>query len=120
MMIKEYLIEILLLVVLAGLAFGYINPYFMPMGMVFIGLSVLVSLFATFVVLMWREAGADEREEQIITKADRVGFLAGAAVLIAAVVYDTWATHYVNDWILGALFAMLIGKVVASIYFNSK
>ena len=119
-MIKEYLVEVLLLVVLVALAFGFVNPYYMPMGMVFVGLSILVVLFATFVVLMWREQGADEREEQIIHKADRVGFLAGAAFLIGAIVYDVVTTHYANDWVLAALFAMVAGKVIASLYFSSK
>ncbi len=119
-MIKEYIIEILLLAIVAALAFGFFNPYFMPMGMVLFALCILVALFAVFAALMWREKGVDEREEQIIHKADRIGFLAGAAVLIAAVVYDTVTTHHLDEWVMGALFAMLFFKVASSIYYNSK
>ena len=119
-MIKDYIIEVLLLAIVAALAFGFFNPYFMPMGMVAFALCILVALFAAFAALMWREKGADEREEQIIHKADRIGFLAGASVLIVSVVYDTVTTHHINEWVIGALFAMLFFKVASSIYYNLK
>ncbi len=120
MMFKEYIIEALLLICLVVFAIGLFNPYYMPMGLVYVGMCVLVVLFAAFVVLMWREKGDDEREEQIIHKADRIGFLLGSGALIVAIVYNTVVVHQVSDWILGALFVMILGKVISTIYLRLK
>lgn len=115
---KNFLVEILLVLVLVALSIGIFNPYWMPMGMQLLLLVALVVLFGVFAVFLWREQGGDERERMLMHMSDRTGFLAGGSVLLIAIVVDTYMNHYFNPWILGALAALIIGKVLSFIYHN--
>lgn len=115
---QAFLIETLLVLVLIALSFGIFNPYWMPMGMQLLLLVALVVLFGFFAVFLWREQGGDERERLLRHMSDRTGFLAGGSVLLIALVVDTYMNHYFNPWILGALAALIIGKVASFIYHN--
>lgn len=115
---RTFLVEILLVFVLLLLSFGIFNPYWMPMGMQLLLLVALVVLFGFFAVFLWREQGGDERERMLMNMSDRTGFLAGGSVLLLAILFDAFMNHSVNPFILAALAAMIIAKVVSFIYHN--
>ena len=115
---RNYLIEIALLAVLFVLAGSIVNPYYMPMGIHLTVLALLVACFALFAALVWKERGGDEREIAIRHQIDRFAFLAGASVLIVGLVAQSLTTHMVDGWVLGALAAMVIAKICASMYHN--
>jgi len=115
-MIKDFLVEILIIVVLLVLAGSILNPYWMPMGMQLLLLLALVALFGVFSVFLWREQGGDERETSLRHRSDRIGFLAGATVLLVAIVVEGFLFHMVNGWVVGALGVMIIAKVVSYVY----
>ena len=120
MIIKEFFVEILLVVVLLALAFGILNPYYMPMGLHLLLLLWLVVLFGIFSVFLWREQGGDEREESLRHRSDRIGFLAGGSVLILAIVVEGLLFRTANGWVIGALALMIVAKVIAYIYHQHR
>jgi len=120
MNIKPVIVEVLLVAAVAGLAFMTLNPYEMPMGTFFTILIALIVLFGIFATFVWREKGKDEREEMLIHRSDRVAFLAGASVLLVAIVVEAVTMHMTNHWVLGAFTTMVIAKSVAYIYYQSR
>jgi hypothetical protein len=118
--IKPVMVEILLILVLAVLGVLTLNPYWMPMGMYLTALLALTVLFALFAIVVWREQGGDERERLLIHMSDRIAFMAGAAVLLTAVVIEGLLQHMPNPWVVGALAAMVIAKAAAYIYNSSR
>lgn len=117
---KPILVEILLIVVVGILAFTTLNPYTMPMGIYLTVLLALLVLFAFFATFVWREKGGDERERTLLHMSDRAAFLAGATVLIIAVLVDGVLFHMSSPWVLAALSAMIITKAASYIYNQNK
>jgi hypothetical protein len=105
------------LVILLGLL---LEPFgFMPPMAAMTVLALVVAAFAAFSIFLWREKGADEREEAHIHKADRIGFISGALVLVAAIVAESLA-HMLSPWLVAALMAMLVAKAFALVYERSN
>ncbi len=110
---KELVLSILLLV------FGFllINPFGMLMSntlhlTVYGLLLICTGLFTGLVV---HETVHDERELDHKNRSGRFGYTLGILVLLAGI---TWQTIYMpyDPWLLGALIAMVIGKVGARIF----
>lgn len=120
MNIKPILVEVLLICIFGILAFATLSPYVMPMGMYLTVLLACMVLFAFFAVFVWREKGGDERERMLLHMSDRMAFLAGATVLIIAVLVDGVLLHMSDPWVLGALSAMIIAKAASYIYHQNK
>jgi len=118
--LKEFCVELLLVILLAALSFGVYNPYWIPMGFQLVLLTALVVLFGFFAVFLWREQGGDEREAMLRHMSDRVGFLVGAFILLIAILVDGIVFHAFNGWIVGALVAMIAAKVLNFIYYDGK
>ena len=116
MIFRPILVEILLIVVIGVLAFATLNPYVMPMGMFLTTLLALIVLFGFFAAFVWREKGGDEREIVLLYRADRIAFLAGASVLILAVLIEGLLFHMSNPWVLTALSVMIAAKAIGYIY----
>jgi Na+/H+ antiporter NhaD/arsenite permease-like protein len=103
----------LALIIFLGLL---LEPFgFMPTMAVMTVLILVVAAFVLFSLFLWREKGADEREEAHIHKADRVGFIAGALVLLVAVVAESLG-RMLSPWLVAALAAMIAAKAVALVY----
>lgn len=116
MNLRHVAVELLLIFGLGFLAFGALNPYWMPMGMQLTILLALTVLFGVFAVYFWREQGGDERERSLLHTADRIGFLAGATVLLIAIIVEGLIFHMVTPWVIAALAAMIIAKAAGYIY----
>lgn len=117
---KPILVEISLIIIMGILAFTVLSPSIMPMGMYLTTLLALIVLFGFFAVFVWREQGGDEREKMLLHMSDRVAFLAGATVLIVAILVDGILFHMSSPWVLGAFSAMIIGKAASYIYNQNK
>lgn len=82
-------------------------------------LTVLVVLFSLYVVLIWRERAADEREDLHKHIAARFAYLAGTIVLVAALIVQG-LSHTIDVWIAIALGVMVVAKALGRIYGSSK
>lgn len=104
----ETIIATLLVLVLAGL----LNP----LGILMLSqiqmmlVAVLAVLFFGFAGLIWKEKSADEREEVFKNRAGSYGYLAGLAVGVCGVVYQSFQ-HNIDPWLVYVLGAMILGKL---------
>lgn len=109
--LSEWLLAVAITLALVLLVnpFGFImtSAYILTVLML-LGLAVIA--FGTFV---WRERFHDEREELHAMKAGRLSYFAGGVVLVVAIVVET-VTHTLDIWLVVALAAMVITKLVVS------
>jgi divalent metal cation (Fe/Co/Zn/Cd) transporter len=113
---KELLFAIITIVLLTLLT----NPFTLWMPtmatmMVTLALVVAFGIFASFV---WRERARDEREVLHRMLANRVAYLAGSAVLVIGIAMESFIYHMVDPFLTLALGAMIIAKLISSIYNN--
>ena len=116
--IRGELFVSLVLIALLGIVFNPWNtamPDFMIMSLL-LGLVVIFTVFAVFV---WRENHGDEREVFHRHFADRIGYLAGSAFLLLAIVVEE-LNHALDRWLVAALAVMVLGKVAGLIYGKMK
>jgi|SRR3989344_3828528 len=114
---KEIIAGLVVLILLVAVA----NPFeiWMPdmtSMLLLLGLALLMAAFVAFVL---REHGADEREEYHKLLADRYAFLAGAAVLILAIIRQE-VLHSLDRWLILALGVMVLAKIMGLIYGRQK
>jgi uncharacterized membrane protein len=100
------------LIILLGLL---LEPFGMPPMLVTTILILVVAVFALFALFLWKEKGLDEREESHIHKADRFGFIAGALILVIAIVIESIA-HMLSPWLVLALAVMISVKAIVLLY----
>jgi len=109
--------EIIVSVILILLLLFLLNPFDLGMPQpvqitMMIGLGVL---FIAFVVFVWKEKVADERERLHRHISARAAYLAGTAVLVIGVIVQS-ASHILDPWLVIALAAMILGKIIGLIY----
>jgi len=105
---------IAILLILLGLL---LNPFhfWMP-GMAEMALvACFVVVFGLFVVLVWRERPHDEREGMHQLRAGRLGFIAGAAILMIGIVVQSF-TYMLDPWLPLSLGVMVIAKAISFIF----
>ena len=103
-----------ILIILAVLS---LNPlgFYMPNAVAMAMIAVLTVVFAVFAGLVWREQPRDEREALHRLLADRFGFLAGAAVLVGGIAWQSLG-HNLNPWLVATLVIMLLAKIAGIIH----
>lgn len=106
---------------LVALLILLLNPlkFWMPSAMVMmmvVGLAVLFVVFASFI---WRENARDEREGMHRMIAGRFAFLTGAGVLVAGIILQSFR-HALDAWLVLALGAMIIAKIIGLMYSRVK
>ena len=111
--ISEFGISLLLIALLVVL----LNPFnfWMQSTLLMVILAVFVALFAFYISFFWREKASDEREELHRMVAGRYAFFAGSGVLILGVVVES-LQHDLDAWLVFALLAMIITKVIGRLY----
>ncbi len=109
--------EFIISAVLIVLLIAFLNPFdiFMPTSLVMMMEALMIIIFGIFASLIWRERAADEREGLHRMIAGRIGFLAGAGVLVVGILVQT-LSHSVDPWLVIALTAMILAKIIALIY----
>ena len=118
---KHFAGELTVLIGFLVLIFVIFNPWSIAMpDYLVMGLLVgAVALFAAFAVFLWRENRGDERERFHRLFADRIAFLIGAAALLIGIIVGELG-HNLDPWLVFALSAMVIAKVIALIYGKIK
>ena len=98
-------------------AFFLINPMgvIMPHNVHMLMLDSVIVIAASFAVLVIAEGkGGDEREGIHKAIAGRIAFFVGAWVMILGITVQTYSGS-TDPWLVGALCAMLAGKVIARV-----
>jgi ABC-type Fe3+-siderophore transport system permease subunit len=106
---------------LLALLYIIFNPWnlFMP-GYVVMGfLIAAIVLYIAFATFLWKENEGDEREQFHRLFADRIAYLVGSAVLLIGIVLGE-LQHALNPWLILALAAMVLAKVVGLMYGKNK
>ena len=113
----EFIFSLLLIILLLF----FIEPFglFMTPPVAMMILTILIVIFGIFASLVWREKARDEREHLHKMIAGRFGYLAGASVLMIGIVIQT-LNHELDSWLIIALIAMILGKIVGLLYGQNK
>jgi len=110
---KEILTALGLVVILTFLM-DPMGMYYHNMTVVF-SITILILLFVSFSIFVWKDKPADEREEVHQSFAGRVAFLSGTALMIIGVVVQSF-NHAIDFWLVLALIVMIISKLIALRY----
>lgn len=94
-----------------------INPFhfWMPSMAHMTLLACAVVVFGLFSSFILREHAQDEREEIHRMFADRMAFFAGASLLIAGILYQSYF-DMLDVWLVAVLVAMVIAKIGSRLY----
>jgi hypothetical protein len=111
------IIELLIVLVLIVLAVLLLNPFsfYMPNAMVMTLMGCLIGIAALFAGIVWKESAGDEREALHRMFAGRVAFITGTVILVAGIAVQS-LTHTVDVWLVLALIAMVLAKMVGRMY----
>lgn len=90
------------------------NPFdfWMPSEFQVVVAGAVAVLAAVFVGLVFKDEGRDEREVALRGKSARVGYIAGVVALTLCVVVGLVQGEHANLWVLGALAAMILARVI--------
>ena len=118
---NNYLQEIFISLALVVLLVLLLNPFdfWMPSAFLMMLVAGLVAIFVSFVSFVWRENAKDERESLHKSIAGRTAFLAGASVLVAAIVVHSF-NHTLDPWLVIALGVMILTKIIGLMYGRIK
>lgn len=79
----------------------------------------IVVAFLAFSAFIFKEKSLDERESSHILKASRISYLVGVGVLTFALIIQT-LMHSIDIWIVYALTAMVLSKLISRVYSHYK
>lgn len=113
---KSFISEAVLSLVLIVLAASLWNPFWMPMGALYVVLACFIVALGGFVAFIWRARGGDEREVLIRQTASRIGYTCAASVLALGMVWQTLVVHAVDPWLAAAFILAVVGKAVGYAY----
>ena len=109
--------EISVALALIILAVFVTNPFdfLMPSMVLAVSLVAVLVVFALFASFVLREQTIDERDALHRSLAGRYAFLAGAAVLMLGILYQS-REHAVDIWLVLALVLMIVVKIGLRMY----
>lgn len=112
-MFMEYLSSLAIIVI----TLIFLNPTHLTMpgniqSMLVLG---LILAFLTFAALIFRERTSDERESLHRLVSGRISYLVGVGTLILGIIVQA-TMHEIDKWLVIALCAMVLSKLVARIY----
>ena len=115
--VKEVTIALILIV----LTILLLNPFhfWMPEMMVMVMLVLTFVVFALYAIFIMQEKAQDEREIAHRMLSGRVAFLTGSTLLTVGILVQA-LSHSVDAWLVITLVAMVLSKIVARIYGDSK
>lgn len=117
-MTRTTYLELLVAIVLLGIAILFLNPFhfWMPDMALLLMLGCLLTVFGAFAALILREQAQDEREETHRMRSGRAAFLVGATILVIGIAYQGSTLHVVDSWLVVALCGMVLAKLATRIY----
>lgn len=110
--------ELFLSIALIVFAIILFNPsnMFMPNMFQMLALALLVVCVGLFAGLVVHESTSDEREQLHRDRAGRIGYTAGIVIVLIGVVVQSLKHTPVDKWLLSALVAMVLCKIIARAY----
>jgi putative transcriptional regulator len=98
-----------------------VNPFdlLMPSRVTMLLLGGIGAFSLLFTSFIWKETAQDERENLHRLLAGRASFLAGAATLLMGIIIQTFS-HRLDPWLVIALGAMVLTKILTRWYSRSK
>lgn len=113
--------EVFVSIALIVLLILFLNPFsfWMPTALLMMMILGLAVVFVMFVSFIWRENSRDEREGFHKMMAGRFAFLAGAAILVVAIIIQSFS-HNLDFWLVLALITMILTKIIGLIYGRTK
>ena len=82
-------------------------------------LALVIATFAVYAGVLFRERPEDEREAVHIHRASRVGYLAGVALLVAAITAKSLSQES-EPWLFVVLAGMILSKLAARIWMRNR
>ncbi len=118
----NFLIEVGLGLLLAAFVavLTYAHSAWMPSMETMTVLVIIVGIFASFTVFIWREREGDERERLIRYIASRAAFLSTGIVLLLGIIVETFIHHTPSPWLGLALVVMVGAKIIGHAYGRTK
>lgn len=112
-LIQEIAVSLILIVLLVL----FLNPFgfWMPTTLLMMLVLGLVVVFVVFASFVWKENSRDEREGLHKMMASRIAFLAGTAVLVVAIIVQSFK-HELDFWLVLTLGIMILAKIIGLIY----
>ncbi len=101
-------------VILLALKFDPLN-WLMPTRSQVLVLCLLVAAFGLYAGILFRQKVRDEREALHLHRASRIAYIAGVAVLVAAIVIQS-LMGMTDPWLFGVLGGMIIIKMAVLIW----
>ncbi len=110
---SKSVLDFVLLMGMGAIAFLAVAPkaVVMPTSFQMLLLAVVLVLISGFLVLLWREHPADEREEQNQALASRTAYTVGSIVLITALTVQSFQ-HDIDPFVPIALLVMIATKIL--------
>ncbi|KGE72063.1 hypothetical protein DC28_08130 [Spirochaeta lutea] len=108
--------EIILSVLMVVLSVVKLDPFgwSMPTQLQMIILGLLIGAFGLYAGLLYRERPQDEREASHLHRASRLGYMAGVATLVVAIVVQSLNAS-LDPWVVITLSVMIVAKLVSRI-----
>lgn len=122
MKLNFFLSETIITATLVLILIAVLNPtgLLMPMSYGTTLILALVVAFIAFSSLIWKEHSRDEREDHHRQRAGRISFFVGTSVLVLGIAVQGLPIFYhtpeVDPWLILALIAMVLSKIVSRIY----
>ncbi|HEX7724541.1 MAG TPA: hypothetical protein VF438_02275 [Candidatus Paceibacterota bacterium] len=117
---KQYASEIGLAVIVIVIAALFWNPYWMPMGAVYVALICFGLVLGSYVVFIWRERGGDEREVLIRQVAGRIAYISAFSILALGIIWQALMNTTVDPWLVAAFILSVMAKTAGYIYGKDK
>ncbi|MDE2037848.1 MAG: hypothetical protein KGI69_01320 [Patescibacteria group bacterium] len=117
---KPSISEIAIALVLIALAALLVDPYWMPMGMLYTLLVCFALVFGGFAAFIWRERGGDERDALIRYVAARSAYLSSVLIMAVGIISQTAAHHTVDRWLMASFIVAILAKAVGYAYGSSR
>ncbi len=114
---QHYSGEIITAIFLMLLLAAFVSPpgLLMPKSSEMIFLVIFVLSFFVYLGFIWKETAVDEREHAHQLTAGRISFFVGSSILTLGIIGQA-LTHNIDPWLVGALGAMLLTKIIVRIY----
>lgn len=85
-----------------------------------LGISAALVVYVTAMSLVGEGPKEDERESYHRQIANRVAMITGTVMLSVGVLYQLFAHHQIDYWLLIALIGINLSKIISLIYLNYR
>lgn len=119
---NKYYQEIAITILLVSLLVFFVNPlnFWMPNQMELLIVCGALIVYVLFTTFLWKERSRDEREEEHRLRAGHIAYIVGSVILLIGIVAQHVQMVMIDPWLVYALAAMTVSKVIARIWSEEK